>query len=249
MTTNEQRLDDLEAANALLSVKVATMEPRLCCCGREEQPIIIEDGEVINSSPSSYQTPPVVSRDKNQEPIPVRIVTMREGQLIPVVEQEEINKLFQDIDREREAITTIERSCQYVLLIVSGGGFGSGIVLNFTRCQQQSTSSLGSRSDNSMGLRGLFGTIDPFECVSTLTMSTTSLERRSIERNVESTVATTPRLNLDCIASQTMTRLRQVSIPFPVLNYTWGRTWRGQKQVSEDQKAPSFHRGNSDTSI
>ena len=32
---------------------------------------------------------------------------------------------------------------------------------------------------------------------------------------MELTVATTPRLNLDWIASQTMTRLRQVSIPFP----------------------------------
>ena len=29
----EQRLDDLEAANALLTAKVATMEPRLCQCG------------------------------------------------------------------------------------------------------------------------------------------------------------------------------------------------------------------------
>ena len=35
------------------------------------------------------------------------------------------------------------------------------------------------------------------------------------ERNVELTVATTLRLNLDWIASQTMTRLRQVSILFP----------------------------------
>ena len=42
-----------------------------------------------------------------------------------------------------------------------------------------------------------------------------SMECRSVERNVESTVATTPRLNLDWIASRTMTRLRQVLIPFP----------------------------------
>ena len=48
----EQRLDDLEAANALLSTKVAAMEPCLCQCGREGQPIIIKDGEVIDSSPS-----------------------------------------------------------------------------------------------------------------------------------------------------------------------------------------------------
>ena len=95
----EQRLDDLEAANALLSAKVAAMEPRLCRCGREEQPIVVEDGEREESSPSSYQTPP----DENQEPIPVRIATMREGELVPVVEQEEIDELFQAIDRERDS--------------------------------------------------------------------------------------------------------------------------------------------------
>ena len=98
----EQRLDDLEAANALLTAKVAAMELRLCRCGREEQPIVVEDGEREESSPSSYQTPPVASLDENQEPIPVRIATMREGELVPVVEQEEINKLFRAIDRERE---------------------------------------------------------------------------------------------------------------------------------------------------
>ena len=54
-------------------------------------------------TPSSYQTPPVVLPDENQEPIPVRIVSMRGGQLVPVVEQEEINELFRAIDREREA--------------------------------------------------------------------------------------------------------------------------------------------------
>ena len=99
----EQRLDDLEATNALLSAKVAAMEPRLCRCGQEGQPIVVEDGEREESSPSSYQTPPVASSDKNQEPIPVRIATMREGQLIPVVEQEEINELFRAIDRERDS--------------------------------------------------------------------------------------------------------------------------------------------------
>ena len=99
----EQRLDDLEAANALLTAKVAAMEPRLCHCGREGQPIVVEDGERENSSPSSYQTPPVASPDENQEPIPVRIATVREGQLVPVVEQEEIDELFRAIDREREA--------------------------------------------------------------------------------------------------------------------------------------------------
>ena len=31
----EQRLDNLEAANALLTAKVASMEPRLCQCGWE----------------------------------------------------------------------------------------------------------------------------------------------------------------------------------------------------------------------
>ena len=64
---------------------------------------MVEDGEREESSPSLYQTPPVASLDKNQEPIPVRITTMREGQLIPVVEQEEIDELFQAINREREA--------------------------------------------------------------------------------------------------------------------------------------------------
>ena len=99
----EQRLDDLEAANALLTAKVAAMEPRLCHCGREEQPIVVEDGEREESSPSSYQTPPVASPDENQEPIPVRIATVREGQLVPVVEQEEIDELFRAIDRERDS--------------------------------------------------------------------------------------------------------------------------------------------------
>ena len=99
----EQRLDDLEATNVLLTIKVAAMELHLCCCGREEQPIVIEDGEREESSPSSYQTPPVASLDENQEPIPVRIATMREGELVPVVEQEEIDELFWAIDREREA--------------------------------------------------------------------------------------------------------------------------------------------------
>ena len=98
----EQRLDDLEAANALLTAKVAAMEPQLCHCGWEGQPIVIEDGEREESSPSSYQTPLVASLDENQEPIPVRIATMREGQLVPVVEQEEIDELFRAINRERE---------------------------------------------------------------------------------------------------------------------------------------------------
>ena len=54
------------------------------------------------SSPSLYQTPPVALPDENQEPILVRITTMREGRLIPVVEQEEVNELFRAIDWERE---------------------------------------------------------------------------------------------------------------------------------------------------
>ena len=99
----EQDLDDLEATNALLSTKVTTMEPRLCRCGGEEQPIVVEDGEREESSPSLYQTPPVASPDENQEPLPVRIATMREGQLVLVVEQEEIDELFQTIDRERDS--------------------------------------------------------------------------------------------------------------------------------------------------
>ena len=86
----EQRLDDLEAANILLSVKVAAMEPRLCRCGQEEQPIVVEDGEREESSPSS-------------------------GQLVPVVKQEEINELFRAIDRKRE----VERNSQEELLVHS----------------------------------------------------------------------------------------------------------------------------------
>ena len=102
MAALEARLDDLEAANALLTAKVAALEPRLCHCGQEDQLIVVEDGEVMESSPSLYQTPPVALPDKNQEPILVRITTMREGQLVPVVEEEEINELFQAINRERE---------------------------------------------------------------------------------------------------------------------------------------------------
>ena len=99
----EQRLDDLEAANVLLTTKVAAMEPHLCRCGWEEQPIVVEDGEREESSPSLYQTPPVASPDENQEPIPMRITTVREGQLVPVVEQEEIDELFRAINRERDS--------------------------------------------------------------------------------------------------------------------------------------------------
>ena len=99
----EQRLDDLEAANALLTTKVTAMEPCLCRCGREEQPIVVEDGEREESSPSSYQTPLVASPDENQEPILVRIVMVREEQLVPVVDQEEIDELFQAIDREHDS--------------------------------------------------------------------------------------------------------------------------------------------------
>ena len=71
-----------------------------------------------------------------------------------------------------------------------------------------------------MGLRGLFGEIDPFDCVNTSTVSTASMEHRSVERNVESTVERTPRLNLDWIASRTTTRLRQVLIPFLVVPWS-----------------------------
>ena len=96
----EQCPDDLEATNALLTAKVAAMEPRLCHCGWEGQPIVIEDAEREESSPSSYQTLPVASPDENQEPLPMRIATVREGQLVPVVKQEEINELFRAINRE-----------------------------------------------------------------------------------------------------------------------------------------------------
>ena len=104
-----------------------------------------------------------------------------------------------------------------MLPIISGGGSESGIVLKFyMSCPQQSTSSLGSHSEELMGLRGLFSAIDPFKCVSTSIVSTMSMEHRSLKRNLELTAVTTPHLNLDWIASQTMTRLRQVSIPFLV---------------------------------
>ena len=63
----------------------------------------MEDGEREESSPSLYQTPPMASPDENQEPIPVRIATVREGQLVPVVEQEEIDELFRAIDREHDS--------------------------------------------------------------------------------------------------------------------------------------------------
>ena len=91
----EARLDNLEATNALLTANVAALDPCLCRCGQE-------DGEREESSPSSYQTPPV-AQDENEEPLPVRISTVREGQLVPVVEQKEVDELFRAIDREREA--------------------------------------------------------------------------------------------------------------------------------------------------
>ena len=47
-----------------------------------------------------------------------------------------------------------------------------------------------------------------------------SMECRSVERNVELTAVTTPHLNLDWIASWTMTRLRQVAIPFLVVPWS-----------------------------
>ena len=97
------RLDDLEAANALLTVKVAAMEPRLCQCGWEGQPIIIEDGERMESSPSSYQTLPVASPNENQVSLLVRIEAMRGGQLVPAIKQDKIDELFRAIDQEREA--------------------------------------------------------------------------------------------------------------------------------------------------
>ena len=90
----EACLDDSEVANALLTAKVAALELCLCCCGREEQLIIMEDGEVMESSPSLYQTPLVASPDENQVPLPVRIKVVREGQLVPVVKQEAIDELF-----------------------------------------------------------------------------------------------------------------------------------------------------------
>ena len=93
-------------------------------------------------------------------------------------------------------------------------------MLNFTQCLQQSTSSLGSHSEESMGLRGLFGEIDPFEHVATTTVSTTSSELRNVGRNEECPAVTTPRLNLGWIHSWTMTRMRQVSIPFPVVPWS-----------------------------
>ena len=114
--------------------------------------------------------------------------------------------------------TTARRSCRYVLPIISREGLGSGTVLKFFMlCQQQLTSSLGSRSDGSMGLRGLFGKINPFECITTSIVSTTNLEHRSVGRNEESPVVTTLHLNLGWIHSQTMMRMRQVSIPFLVV--------------------------------
>ena len=87
---------------------------------------------------------------------------------------------------------TTRKSCWYVFLIVRGEGSELGVVLkSSTPCPQQSTSSLESRSKESMGLRGLFRAINPFKCVTTSTVSTMNLECRSVERNVESTAVTT----------------------------------------------------------
>ena len=211
----EQRLDDLEAASALLTTKVTAMEPHLCHCGREEQPIVVEDGEREESSPSSYQTPPVASPNENQEPIPVRILTMREGQLIPVVEQEEINELFQAIYREREA----DHNDQEELSVRTPNHQRRRIwVRHRAQLHMMSTAVNIQPRVPLRRIEGIKGAvrIDPFECIATSTVSTMSLERRSVERNVESAVTTTPRLNLDWIASWTMTRLQQVAILFLV---------------------------------
>lgn len=56
----------------------------------------------MESSPFLYETPLVASPDKNQVPLAVRIEVVRDGQLIPLIEQKEINKLFHSIDQERE---------------------------------------------------------------------------------------------------------------------------------------------------
>ena len=71
-----------------------------------------------------------------------------------------------------------------------------------------------------MGLRGLFGEIDPFERIATTTVSTTSSELRSVGRNEECPAVTTLCLNLGWIHSRTMTRMRQVSIPFLVVPWS-----------------------------
>ena len=124
------RLDDLEAANALLTAKVAAMELRLCQCGWEGQLIIIEDGERMESSPSSYQTPPVASPNKNQVPLLVRIEVMRGGQLVPAIEQDKIDELFRAIDQEREA----ERDSQEELSVRSPNCQCRGVRIR--RCTQ-----------------------------------------------------------------------------------------------------------------
>ena len=71
-----------------------------------------------------------------------------------------------------------------------------------------------------MVLRGLFREIDPFKRVTISTVSTTSLELRSVRRNEECPAVTTPHLNLDWIASRTMMRMRQVSVPFPIMPWS-----------------------------
>ena len=47
MASIKECLAVLEANNITLKAKVAKLEPHLCYCGREDQPIIVEDGEVI----------------------------------------------------------------------------------------------------------------------------------------------------------------------------------------------------------
>ena len=188
----EARLDNLEATNALLTAKVAALEPCLCRCEQEEQPIVVEDGEREESAPSSYQTPPVASPDENQVPLPVRIEVVREGQLVPVVEQEEIDKLFQAINREREA----DHDDQEELLVRSPNRQRRQVQVR--RCAQVLYAmSTAVNIQPRVPFRRLDG-----------------LEHRSIERNMESTAVTTSHLNLDWIASWTMTRLRQVLILF-----------------------------------
>ena len=56
----------------------------------------------MESSPSLYQTPLIASPEENGEPIPVRIATVQEEQLVPVVDQDKIDELFWAVNRERE---------------------------------------------------------------------------------------------------------------------------------------------------
>ena len=190
--------------------------PGLCQCGREGQPIVVEDGEREESSPSSYQTPPVASLDENQEPIPVRIATMREGQLVPVVEQEEIDELFWAINREHDS--------QEELSVCSPNRQRRRVRVR--RRAQLHVMSTAVDVQPRIPLRRIDGVKGAVQrdrslrvcCYFDRLNHKFGAQKCWEERGVSSGYA--PHLNLGWIHSRTMARMRQVLVPYPVVPWS-----------------------------